>query len=101
MTKIATLVCFAQSHLLAQKDLIKYFGGNGVLDDINEAEIARCILQSQVFVYRALVEAVAERQHLDKELLNEMHHLHERKTITEGLEKFVMSAFTNGAINAR
>jgi sodium/hydrogen exchanger 10/11 len=101
LQKIQTLVCFAQSHLQAEKDLVKYFGCNGKIDDLNEVEIARCILQSQVGVYRALRQAVHCQQELDKELLTELHHTTERKHITETLEKFVISAHTDGAINAR
>merc|ERR1719487_2583075 len=50
MQKIQTLVCFARAHLWAEKDLLKYFGANGKIDEVNESEIGRCILQSQVFV---------------------------------------------------
>merc|ERR1719335_513583 len=48
MKKATTLDCFVRAHVMAQVDLVKYFGGNGKLDEANESEIARTILQSQV-----------------------------------------------------
>merc|ERR1719375_2924275 len=44
MKKATTLDCFVRAHVLAQIDLVKYFGGNGKLDEANESEIARTIL---------------------------------------------------------
>merc|ERR1712061_255281 len=82
-------------------DLIKYFGGNGKVDDDSEAELARCILQSQVAVYKALQMAVLEGQSMSNIVVNEVKWVHARKDVIEGLEKFVTSAFDQGAINGR
>jgi NhaP-type Na+/H+ or K+/H+ antiporter len=101
MIKIQTWTCFAQAHLRGQEDMIKYFGGNGILDTTDEAELARCILQSQVGVYRALSEVVSTQRCLQKPLLDELYIVTERKIITEGLEKFVLDAHHHGALSNR
>merc|ERR1719401_1078336 len=63
MHKINTLLCFARAHLRSEVDCVRYFGGNGKIDDPEtESEIARCILQSQCSVYSALALAVKEQK---------------------------------------
>jgi len=101
MKKINTLQCFVHAHLGAQNDLIKFFGGNGKLDEKNEAEIARCILQSQTSVYQAMVDVAKSQRRLGKTMTNEMLNIFKRKNITEGLERFVLDAHRNGALSAK
>jgi hypothetical protein len=104
MKKITTLYCYIKAHLMAQNDLVKYFGGNGRVDTKEENEIARCVLQSQVFTYKALVAAATTQKQIDKdapEVLEELKNLYLRKTITEGLSHFVEKAHSDGAINAK
>jgi NhaP-type Na+/H+ or K+/H+ antiporter len=100
MTKITTMSCFITAHLMAQNDVVKYFGGNGKLDESDESEIARCILQSQVFVYKALIAATRIQKKIGRGILHELKILYQRKHITEGLRHFVEEAHAEGAISS-
>jgi len=100
MKKITTMTCFITAHIMAQNDLVKYFGGNGKLDEADESEIARTILQSQVAVYNALIAAARTQALIDNTILEELATLYQRKTITEGLSAFVEKAHSDGAISA-
>jgi hypothetical protein len=101
MKTITVFSCFIEAHLSSQVLLIKYFGGNGKIDSIDEAELARCILQSQVEVYKAITVIVSAKKRMDADLLNEMEWAVSMLKVTEGLEKFVMDAHEDGAINDR
>jgi hypothetical protein len=100
MKQIVTLSCFIRAHLMAQLGLVKYFGGNGQLDNVDEAELARCIIQSQVATYKALTQVASVQRELGSELSTELKTLYKRKTITEDLTKFVLGAHDDGAISA-
>jgi NhaP-type Na+/H+ or K+/H+ antiporter len=100
MKKITTMFCFISAHCMAQNDLIKYFGGNGEIDEQDEAEIARCILQSQVSVYEALLAAANTQKQIDAPVLEELRNLYLRRHITESLSSFVEKAHADGAISA-
>jgi hypothetical protein len=100
MKKITTMSCFITAHLIAQKDIVKYFGGNGKLDEEDESEIARCILQSQVATYKALQAAAATQRQIGKRVLQELQVVYQRKHISEGLGKFVEDAHADCAISA-
>jgi len=99
MKKVITLNAFIRGHLTAQNDLIKFFGGAGEMDPV-ETEIARCILQSQVSTYKALMEAAKTQQQMGVAIMEELRNLHKRKNITTGLSNFVLAAHGSGAINA-
>eukprot|EP00971_Amphidinium_carterae_P167361 3316400-Amphidinium_carterae.1 len=102
MLRIDTLSSFIAAHLSSQQSLIKYFGGNGAIDTAEEAEIARCIIQSQVYVHQAIQMAWEEEKKLsDEDLLQDLKWTYERKEITESLEEFVIAAYKDGAITAR
>jgi len=101
MHKITVLMCFVNAHVISQQELVKYFGGNGVVDDgEQEGELARCILQSQASCYRAIQMAVQEVQQMDPDIMTELNFVHMRKEITEDLEHLVMGAHKDGAISA-
>merc|ERR1719454_585815 len=100
MKKITTLSCFIEAHLHGQKEMVEYFGGNGKLDEKNEIEIARCILQSQIAVYRALIAAAVTQQQISPAILTELCNLYQRKRITQVLRGFVEKAHEDGAIVA-
>jgi len=85
---------------MAQIDLVKYFGGNGKLDEANESEIARCILQSQVATYRALCMIAATQEEMGQGIYTELENLYRRKHITEGLSQWVLQAHKDGALSA-
>lgn len=98
--RILTLMCFAHGHLKAQISLVHYFGVNGKIDDPEETEIARCILQSQIAVYRAIGLAMAEESRMNHDLLNQLKWLVQKKEIIEHLTSFVTGANQDGAISA-
>jgi NhaP-type Na+/H+ or K+/H+ antiporter len=98
--KVTVLTCFVRAHVMAQLDLVKYFGGNGKLDEANESEIARCILQSQVVTYKALCLIAATQEHMGGTVYTELENLYSRKHITEGLSKWVLQAHKDGALSA-
>lgn len=100
MKKIVTLTCFIKAQEMAQMQLVRYFGGNGKLDEVNETEIARCILQSQVSVYKALQESGQTKTKLGQHVTSELETLNKRKRITEGFSRFVSDAHAQGALTA-
>jgi len=100
MKKISVMHCFVLAHLWAQADLVVYFGGNGRLDEEDESEIARCILQSQVATYKALLAAADAQRHMKRGLHDELKSLYMRRDITEALGRFVEKAHEDGAISA-
>jgi hypothetical protein len=100
MKKVTTLDCFVRAHVMAQCDLVKYCGGNGQLDEANETEIARCIMQSQCAAYTALCERANTQAQLGPEMYKELQNLHQRKHISEGLSKWIMKAHSDGALSA-
>merc|ERR1712217_580965 len=101
MHKVTTYSCFVHAHLTSQVQLVKYFGGNGKIDSDDEAELARCIMQSQIAVYKVLLASFEAKRQLDEQLLWELELAYQRKTITEGLEEFVMMVYRAGAISSR
>lgn len=100
MKTMTIFMYFIIAQLVSQTELLKYFGGNGKLDEDDEKELARCIVQSQTSVYKALNEIVIRGRDIDEELLKELKWTNERKDITENLERFVLDAHKAGAINA-
>jgi hypothetical protein len=101
MKRMTILISYSKAHLNAQRQLVKYFGGNGMIDEKDEAMLARCILQSLTNVYKALEQAVLQERKMDKTVLQEMLHAMQRKKIMESLESFVMAAHHDGALSAR
>lgn len=99
--RMTTTRTFVTAHLLAQVQLVKYFGGNGKIDTEDESEMARCILQSQIACYKAITLGVEETKTMDSALVTELDWVYQRKGITEGLEHFVMEAHHDGALSAR
>merc|ERR1719329_1330526 len=99
--RMTTMRTFVTAHLLSQMQLVKYFGGNGKIDTLDESEMARCILQSQISCFKAIALGVGETKTMDKDLVTELDWVYQRKTITEGLEHFVMQAHHDGALSAR
>lgn len=99
--RILTLTCFSHAHLHAQTSLVHYFGVNGKIDDPEEQEIARCILQSQLTVYRAIALTAKAETSLDAALIRELEFWEMKKNIVENLTSFITNANRDGAINVR
>mmetsp|Transcript_153333 Transcript_153333/g.293641 ORF Transcript_153333/g.293641 Transcript_153333/m.293641 type:complete len:729 (-) Transcript_153333:112-2298(-) len=98
MQKICILTCFVHAHVESQKELLEFFG---VQQKVDQVEVARCLVQSQCAIYKAVSLAIGEEQHLDKRLLSEVNQVRESKKIAEELEHFVMDAHRGGVITAR
>jgi hypothetical protein len=101
MSKMSILQCFIKAHLSAQSEFYQYFCGDSQKEPVQSVEVARCMLQSQVFIYRASILAAAQLQDLDKRFLHEVNCIKESKDVTEELENFVMRAFGKGVITSR
>lgn len=98
MEKITILTCFVRAHLHGQQELVQYFGTHGKVDT---AEVARCILQSQVMVFRAVSMAVDVELELDPLMLKEVNQVRMSQHVVEELEKFVMDAHGCGVVTTR
>jgi len=98
MQKINVLKCFIRGHLGATKEFIRFFGSE---DSVEAVEMARCILQSQVSVYKAMCLAVAEERTLGKRMLRGVQNVHDSKVVVEQLSAFVMDAHAGGIITHR
>mmetsp|Transcript_52385 Transcript_52385/g.170006 ORF Transcript_52385/g.170006 Transcript_52385/m.170006 type:complete len:285 (-) Transcript_52385:158-1012(-) len=105
MMVVDMLVNFVHAHLRSQQDFAKYFGvskkGNFTGDIIENPEVARCILQSQVALYQAIALAVDEERQLDPLLLAQVNANRQAKRIAQELEHFVVEAHQMGAIGQR
>jgi len=99
MHKVQTLTSFVQAHVSAQKLLKKFFVGEWGQEP--EVEIARCLLQSQASVHKALILIVSVQRTMDAHLLDELNHTKERKRIVEALQSFVVEAEREGAISSQ
>lgn len=74
------------------------------MDKADEVEVARCLLMSQTHCYKAWCEVIEIQKKLNRDrpgLMQSLHWLHQKKDITEGLEKYVEKAQYDGAINAK
>lgn len=99
MKRVMCLRAFCAGHISAESDLITYFGGNGKVDDAEERELARCILQSQTAVYQALTDAAKTEKHLGQDVCTKLANLCTRKQVSEHLSSFVLKANAGGALS--
>lgn len=89
MQKCTILSCFIRAHLASQESLVKYFGRDGQADLV---EVARCVLQSQLSVYRAMLMEIEEKERVDGRILSAVRIAREAKAIVKDLEEFVIEA---------
>jgi len=101
MQTMAILIGFIRAHLLSQQQFFRLLCGEEDQCRVCSVEVARCMLQSQMGVYRALRFAVARSGKLDKQNLTQVNNVKESKRITEELEHFILSAWETGVISAR
>jgi hypothetical protein len=95
MMKKTILSGFIRAHLGAEKKLVDYFGLRGKVDT---PEVARCLLQSKVFVYKAIKLLCLEESKLSKELLEEMAIAEECRAAAEDCAKFIKKVKYNGVL---
>jgi NhaP-type Na+/H+ or K+/H+ antiporter len=98
MRRMTALSSFVSAHLSAQKGMLKFFTGE--IDDSNEVEVSRAVIQSLIAVHKAVQELVTLTRQMPPELVVELQHMRERKRIVEELKEFVLGALANGAITA-
>jgi hypothetical protein len=89
---------FIIAHCKAQSQLAVYFGDKG---KIRSGAEARCILESQTEVYKAIMLAVEEAVEIDDETLLGMRLLRDNVKLTGKLAEFVHAAHKAGVVNAR
>lgn len=94
--KLTILCSFVRAHISSQKLLVKYFGDRGEVDSV---EVARCLLQSQISCYRAMLLAINERSIVGHDLVDELRSTKEAKHILVNLDKFVCDAHCWGVLS--
>jgi ABC-type multidrug transport system fused ATPase/permease subunit len=89
---------FAKAHINSQAQMILYLGENG---SFSNAEQARCILESQTEVYKALAMASVEADGVDVSVHFFRKLLRESIKSVGKLSKFVDQAHSRGVISGR
>lgn len=97
MQKSTILACFVRAHIASQKLLVKYFGRDKRVDTV---ELARCILQSQLSCYKAMVLEIEQKQQLDPRILRAVAIAKEAKEISMQLEGFIVDAHESGVLSS-
>jgi len=69
------------------------------LDEEDEVEVARVILESQTHVYNSWAEALEIQRTLNPRMVESLQWLYAKKIITEALTEFVVTAEKDGAIH--
>jgi len=98
LQKVHILKCFALAHMRAQPKLFAYFG---TTTDVATVEVARCVVLSEVSVYKAIFQCIEEEQSLSAEMLFEVRQVRTTKLIAGELETFIMEAHQSGIIDAK
>jgi len=104
MHRLTAMVCFSTAHLKAQRDLVIFFGGNAKVDEVEEKEIARCVLQSQTNVYRACEEAMDQELKLElakPDIMVDLRITLLSKRICDAISRFIDAAHEAGALCER
>lgn len=105
MTTISALVSFVHAHVSSQRDFVRFFGVDNDStiggDSVDNPEVARCLLQSQTAVYKALAMAATETQHVIPGLLERVCLERQSKRVAEDLQHFVLEAHNSGVISMR
>lgn len=99
MQKMTMLMSLARAHLMAQKEFMIFFCG--LEEQITCVEVARCLLQSQAFVYMAMFLSVRQMRGLDRHMLQQVNNCRESKELTEELEHFVMAGYNSGVLGGK
>jgi len=98
VAKLTVLKSFIRGHLSAQVQFIKFLGLKGTVHRVEEA---RCIIESQTNVYKAILMAMHETKFTDKCVLRGMNYLTESMYATEELIQFVNDAHRVGVVSGR
>lgn len=89
---------FVRAHVGAQEAFTKFFVGEG---NAFSCEQARCIMESQTEIYRAIAMAATEANDVEATTLHGMSLLRENVRITGELSRFVLEANEAGVISSQ
>jgi hypothetical protein len=101
LRRIIILMAFVRAQSEAQHELLELFGSLEDHEAPANAAQARCLLESQSHVYRALTIAAERAQTLGDFVLPRMNVLKEGIHIVDDLNHIVMAAHNTGVLNAR
>lgn len=95
---ITVLRAFVRAHAKSQVALLNFIGTDGGLRSVEEA---RCIVESQTQIYKAITLAANEAKTVSPEILSGMALLRSNINATAELTNFVLTANKAGVINSR
>eukprot|EP00419_Tripos_fusus_P005874 CAMPEP_0172685854 /NCGR_PEP_ID=MMETSP1074-20121228/20531_1 /TAXON_ID=2916 /ORGANISM="Ceratium fusus, Strain PA161109" /LENGTH=1191 /DNA_ID=CAMNT_0013505075 /DNA_START=29 /DNA_END=3604 /DNA_ORIENTATION=+ len=94
--RLCILLGFIRAHVAAQEQLIRFLGRHGKLDC---AMLARCIIQSQTGVYKAMIVFIYQESHVDQWLLDEKEACENSIEALSKMEAFVNDARDGGVVS--
>jgi len=98
MRTITAFRAFVQAHCQSQVRLAALFADDGKVRTVEEA---RCILESQTQIYKALHVAAAEADNVEAQSVVFMRMLRDNIKLTRKLSDFVVGAHESGVITMR
>jgi len=96
MKAIVMARAFVIAHVHSQHKMTEFFG-----PPTTSVELARCIMQSNMQIYRCMNLAIAEASQCDAQFLNVVKMLREKSDITTCLTNFVRGAHDAGVFSGR
>jgi len=94
--RLCILLAFIRAHTVAQQQLVRFLGRHGKLDN---AMLARCIIQSQTDVYQAMLVFIYQEVHVDEWLLDEKEACENNIEALSKMEAFVNDARDGGVVS--
>jgi hypothetical protein len=95
---MTVLTCFIRAHISSQQEMLVYFGHE---KKVAMAELARCMIDSQVQAYKAMALAAESVRRLDRGVLYEVNDRQKSKALAEQLNNVVHHAYKHGVITSR
>jgi len=95
MVKASVLNSFVRAHMHAQTKLVKFFGKG---DQVDSVEVARCLLQSKLSVYKAMRLADYEEKKLGSSLTEDLKIALECRDFAECCVDFLLNAQRGGIL---
>merc|ERR1712032_323901 len=98
LRSMTILTAFVRAHVAGQHKLLDYFGDDGMSQS---CEQARCIIESQTAVYRAVTLAASRAAKVSSTILAGLNTLRESSHVVDTLSKFICEAHRVGVLNGR
>jgi len=95
---VTVLTAFVQAHTASQEQLQYFFNEIGTQ---SMPEVARCIVESQISVYRAILVATCQLDQVNETVMNGMNVLRESNTAMDKMVNYVMETRRRGLIGPR